>query len=52
LETTFEKTFDAIRIDEKFCKTLTTKKMNILFVNADDGKVVHQFEMDYSSILI
>ena len=46
---TFEKVFDAIKIDEKFCKTISSKKFNIHFVNADDGKVLHTYLLDYSS---
>jgi hypothetical protein len=38
---TFEKAFDAIKIDEKFCKTISSRKFCIHFVNADDGKVLH-----------
>ena len=49
-ETTYERTFDSFRIDEKFCKTITNKKFYIYFVNPDDGKILHSFNLDYSSI--
>jgi len=50
-ESVFEKTFDSVRIDDKFCKTITNKKLYIYFVNSDDGKILHSFNMDYSSII-
>ena len=46
---TYEKAFDAVKIDEKLCKTISSKKLNIHFVNADDGKVLHTYLLDYSS---
>ena len=45
----FDKTFDAVKIDEKFCKNITQRKFNVLFINADDGKVMQTYSLDFSS---
>jgi hypothetical protein len=47
----FSNSFEAVRIDEKYCKTICSKKLQIHFVNADDEKVLHTYSLDYSSSL-
>jgi hypothetical protein len=46
---TYDKTFDAVKIDEKFCKNITQRKFNVFFINADDGKVMQSYSLDFSS---
>ena len=38
-----------MRIDETFSQALCKKTYNLYFVNAEDGKVLHTYKINYSS---
>ncbi|KAM3143220.1 hypothetical protein pb186bvf_004806 [Paramecium bursaria] len=47
----FEKIFDPIRFNEPLAEILSTRKLFLYFIYADDMKVLHEFQFDYSKML-
>ena len=47
-----EKTCDLIRVEDDFCKTITSKNFYVYFVNAEDSKVADSLLIDVSSLLM
>ncbi|CAD8173492.1 unnamed protein product [Paramecium octaurelia] len=47
----YEKVFDQIRFIDSLAEVLSKKKLYMYFVNADDMKVMQEFQFDYSLML-
>jgi hypothetical protein len=47
----YERVFDPMRFIESHAETLCKKKLYLYFVNADDMKVLQEFQFDYSCML-